>query len=130
MAITKSKGDIGEAAIRLDILRRGYKIAQPLGEDWSFDLIVQRGRELERVQCKYTESRNGVVSVQCRSCNNWSVKRYSSNDVDWIACYDKNTDKCYYVPANLLGAGRREIKSRLSPPKNNQQKKVLYAREF
>jgi hypothetical protein len=130
MAITKTKGDIGEAMICADICRRGYRVAFPFGEDWSCDLIVLRGRVFEKVQCKYTESKNGVIAVQCRSSNNWSIKKYSSDDVDWIACYDKSSDECYYIPAKMLGNGRREIKLRLSPPRNNQRKKILCATDF
>jgi hypothetical protein len=130
MAITKTKGGIGEALILADILRRGYRVALPVGEDCRFDLIVEREGVLEKVQCKYTESRNGVISVICRNCNSRSVKKYSSSEVDWIACYDNTTDKCYYIPSSFLGDGRAEISLRLSPPKNNQRKRVLYANEF
>ncbi len=130
MAITKTKGDLGEMLILADILRRGYRVALPVGEDWRCDLIVLKGQVLEKVQCKYTESKNGVISVICRNCNHRSVKKYSSSEVDWIACYDNTTDKCYYIPSSFLGNGRAEISLRLSPPKNNQRKGVLFASEF
>jgi hypothetical protein len=130
MAITKTKGDIGEALIMADIRRRGYSIALPFGEDWSCDLIVLKGKVLEKVQCKYTESKNGVIKVKCRSCNNWTNKKYSSKEIDWIACYDNTSNKCYYIPSKLLGDGRTAINLRLSPTKNNQQKKILHASEF
>ena len=130
MASTKTKGDIGEAIIIADILRKGYKVALPVGEDWSCDLIVLKGQKLEKVQCKYTESKNGVISVKCRSCNNWTNKKYSSAEIDWVACYDNVTDKCYYVPSSFLGNGRVQISLRLTMPRNNQRKKVLYASEF
>ena len=130
MALTKTKGGIGEAVILADILRRGYKVALPLGEDWSYDLIVLKRQTLERVQCKYTESKNGVIAVQCRSCNNWLTKKYKSTEIDWIACYDKISDKCYYIPSALLGSGRAIVHLRLTVPKNNQQKKVLFANDF
>lgn len=130
MAITKTKGGIGEALILADILRRGYSVALPVGEDCSFDIIVERKGVLEKVQCKYTESKNGVISVKCRSCNNWTNKKYSSKEIDWIACYDNTSDKCYYIPSVLLGNGRTAINLRLVPPKNNQRKKILFASEF
>ena len=130
MAITKDKGDLGEGVILADILKRGYKVAIPIGENWNYDLIVLRCGKLERVQCKYTESSNGVVKVACRSCNNWSVKKYLCSDIDWIACYDKTEDKIYYIPSNLLGNGRNTISLRLAPSKNNQNKKILFAKDF
>ena len=37
--------------VAADLMRRGYKIALPYGEDWDYDLIVCRdGTTLERVQ--------------------------------------------------------------------------------
>lgn len=59
MAITKTKGDLGEALIMVDILRRGYRVALPVGEDWSCDLIVLKGEVLEKfsanIQSQKTE---------------------------------------------------------------------------
>jgi hypothetical protein len=34
--------------IAADLVRRGYKVAIPYGEDWDFDLIVCRDERLER----------------------------------------------------------------------------------
>ena len=51
MAETKRKGDLGEAMVMADVLRRGHKVALPVGEDWRYDLIVLRNSKLERIQC-------------------------------------------------------------------------------
>ena len=56
MATTKTKGDLAELMVATDLVRKGYKIAIPYGEDWDFDLIVCRDERLERVQVKYTQS--------------------------------------------------------------------------
>lgn len=116
--------------VMADILRRGHKVAVPVGEDWRYDLIVLRRGKLERVQCKYTESDGAVVLVRCRSCNNWNVIKYTQEDIDWIATYDKTTDKVYYAPSRLLGSGRAFISLRLKPSKNGQVKGVLLAEDF
>ena len=116
--------------VMADVLRRGHKVAVPVGEDWRYDLIVLRASKLERVQCKYVESDGEKILVPCRSCNNWSIIKYTQADVDWIATYDKTTDKVYYAPSRLLGAGRAFISLRLSPSKNGQVKGVLPASDF
>ncbi len=131
MAETKNKGDIAEAIVIAESLKRGYKVALPFGEDWRFDLIVLRHNNLERVQCKYTESDGNVIIVMCRSANNWSTIKYTSDDIDWIAVYDKTTNQCYFIPSNILGkVGRSMIKLRLTRPKNNQVKNIFWARDF
>ena len=130
MAETKEKGDLGAAMVMADVLRRGYKVAIPVGEDWRYDLIVLRKGKLERLQCKYTDSGGEVVNVKCRSTNNWSTIKYTEDDVDWLAVYDKHTDRCYYIRGKVLGGGRAQLSLRLSTPKNNQTKGVLWAKDF
>jgi hypothetical protein len=130
MAKTKEKGDLGVAMVMADVLKRDYKVAIPVGEDWRYDLIVLRDSKLERVQCKYVESNGEVVIVPCRSCNNWNIVKYTPNDIDWIATYDKTTDKVYYVPSSYLGVGRACISLRLKPARNGQVKKILIASDF
>lgn len=130
MAETKRKGDLGEAMVMADVLRRGHKVAIPVGEDWAYDLIVLREGELQRVQCKYVESDGKVICVPCRSVNNWSTKHYTSDMVDWMAVYDKTTECCYYISSEMLGEGRAIIHLRLEPSKNKQTKRVKWAKDF
>ena len=80
MASTKAKGDLAELMVATDLVRKGYKIAIPYGEDWDFDLIVCRDEQLERVQVKYTESDGAVVMVRCRSSSltNGKVKAHQA----------------------------------------------------
>ena len=130
MAETKRKGDIGEAMVMADVLRRGYKVAIPVGEDWRYDLIVLRGGKLERLQCKYTVSDGVRIVVRCRSSNNWSVYKYRSDDFDWLVTYDASSGKCYYVPSTMLGSGRAEINLRLAATKNSQKAGVLWAKDY
>ena len=114
-----------------DAMKRGYKVALPIGEDWRYDIIVLNRGKLLKVQCKYTESDGRVVSVKCRSSNSWIEYKYTNQEVDWIAVYDKTSDKCYYIPSEMLGKkGRTEISLRLSRPRNNQKGNVRYAKDF
>ena len=129
MAPLKAKGDLAEVMIAADLIRRGYRIAIPYGEDWDFDLILCRGHLLERVQCKYTESNGEVVTVRCRSHSLTngkvrSVKHYTAATIDWLAVYDAATERCYYVPATELGEGMNMMHLRLAPTRNNQRRRI------
>jgi hypothetical protein len=111
--------------IAADLIRRGYKVAIPYGEDWDFDLIVCRDETLERVQCKYTESNGVFITVRCgsHSLTNGkvrAVKQYTAAMIDWLAVYDATTGHCYYVSATELGGGMSMIRLRLAPTRNNQ----------
>ena len=130
-AITKTKGDLGQAMVMADALRRGYKVAMPLGEDWRYDLIVLKNGKLLKVQCKYTEATNGVIRVRCETHDGRSYYRYKQKDIDYMAVYDKITDRCYYVGNEYLGEdGRGVIHLRISDTKNKQKKNILFARDF
>jgi hypothetical protein len=67
VAPLKAKGDLAEIMVAADLLRRGYKIAIPYGEDWDYDLILCRDGRLERVQVKYAKSDGVVIVVRCYS---------------------------------------------------------------
>lgn len=121
----KGRGDLAELRVAADLRRRGFGIAIPFGEDQDFDLILIRGPRLERVQVKYTRSDARVIQVKCRShsLTNGKVRRtkhYTSKTIDLLAVFDDTTNRCYYVPAEELGAGRSTLALRLAPARNGQ----------
>ena len=135
MAPLKAKGDLAEVMIAGDLIRRGYKIAIPYGEDWDFDLIVCRQERLERVQCKYTCSNGVVIMVRARSYSLTSgkiksIKRYTAAMIDWLAVYDATTERCYYVPAAELGDGMNTLHLRLAAARNNQHRRIRFASSY
>jgi hypothetical protein len=136
IAPLKTKGDLAEVMVAADLMRRGYKIAFPYGEDWDYDLIVCRDeKRLERVQVKYTCSNGDVIAVRSRSASltNGKVKAYkyyTAKTIDWLAVYDVTTDCCYYLPAGMLGTGMSMLHLRLSEARNNQRVGIRFARDF
>ena len=130
MTSRKQKGDFGEAMVFAAVVKLGYKVAVPWGEDWRYDLIVLRNDKLERVQCKYVESDGKRIEVPCKSSYRGTTVVYTSDNIDWIAVYDRTSDACYFLPASMLGTGRRSITLRLTPPKNGQTKSILMAKDF
>jgi hypothetical protein len=129
MAETKRKGDLGQAMIMADLLKRGFKVLLPYGEDWPFDLVVMRGSSFEKIQCKYTESDGQRIRVKFESTNNWQRKVYSESDVDWLAVYDLTTNVCYYVPSRTF-QGRAGLYLRLIDPKNGKRTTTSFAKDF
>ena len=122
--------------VAADLMRRGYKIALPYGEDWDFDLIVCRDSStLERVQVKYSRSNGELVRVKCFSHSLTSgkvraTKHYTERTIDWLAVYDAGTERCYYVPASELGTGMSALHLRLSHARNNQRIGIRYAADY
>lgn len=131
----KSKGDLAELEVAADLVRRGYKLAFPFGEDWDYDLILCRGDGLERVQVKYGHSNHAVLAVRCRSHSLTkgrvrSTKRYTAETIDWLAVFDAATGRCYYIPATELAGGMDLMHLRLAPARNGQRLGVRYAAEY
>ena len=131
MGRTNRKGEIGEAMILADLQRKGYGVAIPFGHDLPFDLVLIRKDtgELERVQCKYTESDGRALDVRCASTSAWVRHTYSAAEVDWIAVYDATTSRCYYVHSTVRG-GLTRPKLRLAAALNGQTKGTRPAEAF
>lgn len=122
----KAKGDLAELTVAVDLLRRGHKVAIPYGEDCDFDLILIRDNRLERVQIKHARSDGAVINVRCQShsLTNGKIRRtkhYTAETIDLLAVYDATSDRCYYVPAKDLGAGRSTLHLRLTPARAGQR---------
>lgn len=135
MAPLKKKGDLAELKVAADLADRGCSISFPYSEDCDYDLIADFEGTLHRVQVKYTESDGQVVGVRCRShsLTNGKIRRtknYTAATVDWIAVYDRTSDRCYYIPACELGSGRSQLHLRLAPARNGQRIGIREARDY
>jgi PD-(D/E)XK endonuclease len=119
---------MAELIVAADLVKRGFRVAFPFGEDCDWDLLFWRppALALERVQVKYTESDGAVVEVRCHSQSLTNgrvraVKRYTQQMIEWIAVYDATTEGIFYIPSDELGSGRSRIHLRLVECRNNQQ---------
>ena len=135
MASLKQKGDLAELKVAADLIERGCSLSFPYGEDSDYDLIADKNGVLHRVQVKYTESDGKVVGVRClsHSLTNGKIRRtkhYTANVIDWIAVYDRTSDRCYYVPARELGKGKSHLHLRLAPTRNGQRIGIRNASQY
>jgi hypothetical protein len=135
MADLKRKGDLAELMVAADLLRQGYRVAFPYGEDWEADVLVLRAGALERVQVKHARSDGVVIQLKCFSQTVQagrirSVKRYTADMIDWLAVWDSSTGMCCYVPASELGQGRRTIHLRITPASSGRRKGVRMASDY
>lgn len=130
---TVRKGDIAELAIATDLVKRGYQVAIPFSSSSDWDLLLIRQTSFERIQVKYAEMmKNGTIPVRTRTHSNTSNQRttrvYTSTEIDWLAVYCPDTDKCYYLPVDDLGCN--ELRLRVEPSRNNQSQNVRWASDY
>ena len=126
-APTFVKGSLAEVMVLTDVVKRGYCASIPYCQDSPYDLIVDRNGVLARVQIKHAV-RMGEGAIQFNCCS--SSRVYTEKTIDWIAAYDSVGCQCYYVPAKLLGAGRKCMTLRLKMAKNQQKESINWAHEF
>ena len=117
---TDRKGSIAESAIAHAAIKLGLSVI--------FDLDPG----LVRVQCKWATLHDDVVIIRCYSCrrtrDGLTKKGYSSNEIDALAAYCNDLDRCFYFPMGWLD-GRATIQLRLRPARNNQQSGINWADE-
>jgi hypothetical protein len=99
----KAKGDRSTLAIMLALHEAGYGLLVPFGENTRYDLVIDDGVRLARVQCTTGRLRNG--SVLFNSCSSYAhhpnprvVKRDYQGQIDYFAVFCPETRQSYLVP--------------------------------
>lgn len=129
MINSKLKGSIGEYAVTMEFLKMGFTVSHPYGDNARYDLIVDDGKKLYKVQIKYTSVKTESDSWLCRcisSKNHTTNKRLDSyeNDIDIIAFYISELNQCIMFTVDEI-KGKNTICVREQLPKNNQHNIIL-----
>ena len=127
------KGNIAEAAIAFHAARLRIPVLRPACEHTRYDLVLDMGSRLLRVQCKWAALEGEVVAVRAvtsrRGPNGFVRGHYSAEEVDALAAYCPDTDECYLVPIEAFD-GRSQMCLRYGPPRNGQRASIHYAGEY
>jgi hypothetical protein len=67
------KGSIAETAIIHEATKLGIGVLKPINDDLRYDLVLDDGEQLLRVQCKWAVRRRGVVVVWALSSRRTAV---------------------------------------------------------
>jgi hypothetical protein len=108
MRTTQRKGDIATARAVASFTAMGYDVSIPLTESAAYDLVVDDGVRLARVQCKYAADRRRQVDLRRIHSNSagYVVKHAAEGSYDWLYVLDGGSAE-YLIKACL--AGRRSI---------------------
>ena len=107
MRETQRKGDIAVSQAVATLTREGFDVALPLTESAAYDLIVDTGKYIKRVQVRYTT--NGDVDLRRVHSNSkgYVVKKTRLGAYDWLYVLHKS-GKEYLIKECLVD--RRSIK--------------------
>jgi prevent-host-death family protein len=127
------KGNVAELAIAKEAASLGLSVFAPMTEDERVDLVLGIGGRLLRVQCKWANSKDGVIVVHLASSrrgpNGYIRRNYSPTEVDAIGVYCGDLDRCFLVPIGVI-AGQWAMQLRLIPPRNGQRAALHFADEY
>jgi PD-(D/E)XK endonuclease len=130
---TNQEGAIAETAIAHAATKLGIEVYRPVAEGGRYDLIFVTDTQLLRVQCKWAAVRGDVLYVPCvsswRSGDGFVHRPYSAAEIDAVAAYSMELDRCYFVPIGRVD-GRPSIALRLAPTRNNQRRRINWAEEY
>jgi hypothetical protein len=123
-----SRGNLSESKVLTAYIEAGFIVSVPFGGGAPYDLIVDTGAKLLRVQVKTGRLRNGcVIFARQRFSGHQKGRRYALKEFDVFTVYCPDNDSLYAIDFNeSLSEGRL----RCGETKNNQHQKIRWAREF
>lgn len=96
MRTTQRKGDIAVSQAIARFTKMGYDVALPFTESASYDLIVDTGEALARVQVRYCSVKEVALRRIHSNSKGYVVKKTQSNAYDWLYIY-KNSGEEYLI---------------------------------
>lgn len=84
MRSTQRKGDIAVAQAIATFTRLGWDVAVPLTESAAYDVVVDEGHRLHRVQCRYSSTREVNLRRIHSNSKGYVVKRFEADAYDWL----------------------------------------------
>jgi hypothetical protein len=118
----------------LALREAGFAVLVPFGENTRYDLVIDDGERLARVQCKTGRLRGGAVAFNvCSSYahhpNPRNVRRDYQGQVDYFAVFCRETRRSYLIPIDKLRM-KRQARLRVEPARNNQRNGIRFASEY
>lgn len=122
-------GNKSEAVVLSAYLSAGFTVSIPFGSGAIYDLLVDNGSRIFKIQVKTAWIRKGIVTYKSVRRQPKSEVRipYKNGEVDFIVVYCPANDSLYGVRGeNHLGQGWL----RLEPSKNGQSKRIRWASDY
>ena len=131
----KDIGDRTQLAVMLALRDAGYAVLVPFGENTRYDLVIDDGSRLERVQSKTGRLRKGAVEFKtCSSYAHHSNPAATTRDylgeVEYFAIhYPQTTSGVYLVPIDDIPV-KWHCRLRVDPARNQQRKGIRLAANY
>jgi len=133
---TVRKGHVTETKILSRLTELGHYCLIPWGNDRRYDIAVDNGGKLERIQCKtgrYNQKK-GIVefptvsTYHARNSDGSHIRKGYHGEADYFGVYCPELQTIYLVPVSVAARGYGVL--RVVPSKNGQVKGVLLAEDY
>ncbi|MFB3917653.1 MAG: group I intron-associated PD-(D/E)XK endonuclease [Terriglobales bacterium] len=123
----KVAGEFAELCFMKKAASLGLVVSKPLGDSMPYDIVVDNGSCLRRVQVKSTAHRiGGGFSIATARLGGGKARLYSASEIDFLVAYIVPDDIWYILPIRIL-ARRQGI--RLFPHTRNSRSRYHKYRE-
>jgi len=126
-----TKGNRTEARVLAALLERYETILLPYGGNCRYDLAIDDGGNLLRVQCKTGQIRSGcVIFPTCSSLQHRKPGTRSNyrGQADFFGVWCPVTKTVYLVPVEDVGDRLGSL--RIEPTRNNQSTGIRWAKDY
>jgi hypothetical protein len=130
---TKAIGDESEVIVLSRLVRHGYLVSIPFGENQRYDFIADDGAQLLRIQVKTGRMRKGAIQFRCCSSHQHRRSGPTSSrpyfgEIDYLAVYCPQNGKVYMVPEKEMVRTHGHL--RLTPTANGQRSHIRWAAQY
>lgn len=102
MPNSKSRGDETEAAIIQHLISNGYSVSIPFGDNDKYDIVVDNGKKLFRVQCKTAwQNKDETIRFNTHSQTTKDGEYHENTyqgDIDAFVVRYPKTEAMYWIP--------------------------------
>lgn len=107
----KAVGERSEGIVLAELMRLGQVVLLPFGNNQRYDLVVDEGTNLVRVQVKTAWWFRGSIAFKTNSVNAFTGQRKTyTGEADVFMVYSPHTDKVYWVPVEDCGSSATHLR--------------------
>ena len=127
---TNFTGNVAFMKCATKLVEKGFRVSLPLDNSSPYDLIMDDGSRLFRVQVKSGSFREGVIRAKTTKLNKITKvsTKYTKDEVDYFCIFCADTDGVYLIP--FSDDLPQILYLRVLPVKNNQSYAIRWAKDF
>jgi hypothetical protein len=130
MRTTFDIGNEAEGIVLGRYIKAGLRVCIPFGSGGPYDLAVDTGNCIVKVQVKTATFERGCIQCRTRRRNanyDRKMRRYEKGEVDYFAIYCPQLNEIYGMP---FEATRSSASLRIEPTVNKQEKFIRWAKDY